>query len=150
MKKTISKRDIIKALQTEPLFPGSWIETGRTTDPNCQVCAVGAVLRSAAKVPGYLISDLGNGILWHSYDVAPDTESYTVARRKAVRYCKQKAYLAGLSLFFESLWESYPRELYYDEKIKSVRKTLIRFVMTHFPNRISMEQQGKKYGWDAE
>lgn len=50
----VSKKKILKALKTEPLYPGSWIKFPGNNDlkkikinsKNCTVCVVGAVLRN--------------------------------------------------------------------------------------------------------
>jgi len=47
---TITKWDIVRALETEPLTWGCWAETGKAVnDPTCRVCAVGAAVRLAAQ-----------------------------------------------------------------------------------------------------
>ncbi len=44
--KSMSKKELIKALENEPLFPGTWINKRLKPGQTCAVCAVGSVVRT--------------------------------------------------------------------------------------------------------
>lgn len=92
----ITKKQVLKALDTEPLGAGSWI----SKDPEqgiCTVCAVGAVLRLKGQ-SGSLIERYGNTLLDSLYIV--DSSAGIVDIKESLR---DKQYLAALSGKFESM-----------------------------------------------
>jgi hypothetical protein len=54
MKKTITKKQILKAIDTENLYPGTWFEKTHKNYKDCQVCAVGSVLRNSIGKEAFL------------------------------------------------------------------------------------------------
>lgn len=70
MKYQIKKKQVLEAIASEPLAPGMFIDVDR--NPNCNVCAVGAVLRS--ELGKKLTSDHGYAVCTDGYSVKSDLE----------------------------------------------------------------------------
>lgn len=133
IKKTITKKLIIKALKTEPLSRNYVFDlyTNYVLGVmDCKVCAVGAILRKS----------LGENLL---RDISKTMESYLsvnianeacrtirLSHHDPKRLVNEGLYLAALSNFFESS-ES-------DDKNGNIsRRKLINFVNKYFPNKIT-------------
>lgn len=144
MNKTISRNKVIEAVSTEPLFRGQWAARGYadSTGKTCPVCAVGAVLRKAGapdaeeirRIAAQRVADRGQYLaLKHE-----NAESMIREELKASRY------LNALSIYFEkqaSLTFSSPDDhgLLSGESLTKVRSKLKRFILKHFPARVSLE-----------
>lgn len=134
--KTISKQQIIKALTTEPLEAGSFFqyESGcndkGVTLKNCQVCAVGAVLRSSGVV------DMRSGLQRLSQRAKTlcrdlfiwEASTYSSSRGAINAELRGGNYLGALSMYFENMAET--------TGIK--RDRLVAFVQKNFPSRIKV------------
>lgn len=120
MKKSITKENVIKALESEVLCRRYFFEKKRLlTPPGCKVCAVGAVLRhmSFEKWGRKNKLDL-NHIGWASlHDADPvGQDPYDLL--------KDKQYLAALSNYFED---------------GNSKKKCIAFVEKNFPEKLIVE-----------
>lgn len=131
-----TKAEIIKALKTEKLTPGAFARYVRkpsstreahmqtliaSTKQNCNVCAVGAILRN--KFKGYTIYDLNNlgDSVTKGFYVDYDTDGLLEA----------KNYLGALSCEFELL-----SGICTDESV--IVNMLLEFVKTNFPTRFKV------------
>lgn len=134
--KTISKDVILKAIKIEPLNKGYFVqwernEFGPSTNPNCKVCAVGAVLRHAGMTNRQI--DLFGDKLNNCGQVYASSECDKQSVRETIEtMLKQKRYLHALSVKFE-----------YNASIlgaggKRIRKVMTKFVKENFPKRIAL------------
>jgi len=115
MRKSITKTNVIKALNKEDLVRGNFFQREST---KCAVCAVGAVLRhmSFEKWAIKLINRQGN---------IGDVATKNVYVNGSIRYLiKEKNYLGALSCYFEQ---------------GHTKKTCIKFVKRYFPKKLTIE-----------
>lgn len=135
--KTISKADIIQALQREPLQRGYWVNPYAKEGEACSVCAVGAVLR-ACRLPD---SEINNAARVATSDVAclnDATDNYVDPSDRKQReriidnLIEDRNYLGALSCLFEA---QDPED---DEHAPTAeeRKELIDFVENRFPDLV--------------
>ncbi len=133
MFKTVSKKAIIEALKTEPLRHGSWYrapDTDNNASGECQVCAVGAVLRGAAKAEPSAILNFGSRLF--AYFGVEGMSNASAGRKQALKYVKSGDYMAALSTYFESL-SGRGTVL---PKNHPTRKHMVKFVQKYFPDRV--------------
>jgi hypothetical protein len=144
MKITITKKNAIKAVMTEPLKGNQWFHDGNVS--KCEVCAVGAVLRNSTNFKNvsytravdmaYQVVDVdyytvsSSGYEYNGYD-------YKGTYRDAL---ENKNYMGALSMYFEHLYESFGYTGYLNEKIKAkdlktMRLALHDFIVAEFPNK---------------
>lgn len=114
----ITRRDILKAIRTEKLKAGSFVEI-RVDEKPCKVCAVGAVLRNKG-FQDQTISIIGDSLMM-IYPVSSEGNEYEALDKKL--------YLNALSIKFEKLVESYGCG-------KRTREKLAEFVKDNFPKII--------------
>lgn len=118
MIKTITKKQVIEALEKEPVLEsGSWFR-GRPKS-GCAVCAVGAVLRKVSfeKWARRLRADLGTlGLVATNYSFSPSDDLN--------KSLKDKNWLGTLSIYFER---------------GHSREKCIAFVKKHFPSKFTLE-----------
>lgn len=128
MKKTITRRQVLKAIANEPLEAGSFIEfnVDHKRYKTCNVCAVGAVLRSTLKHvdnPDTLY-EIANKVtceyIFNEYGVS---ENYINLINSIIQ---NKSYLQALSVQFEYL-------SYKHKYLKVVRRKLANWVKASFP-----------------
>ena len=131
--KTISRKDILQAIRTEPLLPGAWIHSRfddkksmLVLDDECPVCAVGAVLRKAGIV-SYLIATTAAFNVDSAFDYLGGAN---VEEMKAA--LQEGAYLNALSMKFEKLAKTYGVG-------KRTRDRLVKFVKANFPKEIEIK-----------
>ena len=136
----IKKAQVIKALRTEPLEKGNWIDISPkdyeqferspllvASAFDCKVCAVGAVLRSTGLTPMEILRVGGNLSLSYGYNVFRD------ARHGDIDNLLIKGnYLGALSCYFES---TIPLRGSYGLKH---RERLVQFVEKNFPGYIEV------------
>lgn len=122
---TIKKDKVIQALKTEPLtLQGFFFLNNGVSLENCQVCAVGAVLRHHISVNKLLklqiheASCLAESACKGQF-AAEDADPETCI--------KDKNYLGALSVYFERLAEDA------DEVDTELREKLVNFVEKNFP-----------------
>lgn len=130
----ITKKQIIKALKTEPLERGHWVQNRSLPyKGTCNVCAVGAVLRHAG-LANSAIHVLGFGLKFAGFDAAPRlpraNENAISVGRTAL---EAGQWLVGLSYVFESA--------HTDE---DGRKRAIAFVEEHFPESVVLPDRQVK------
>lgn len=138
MRVSMTKARVMRALKEQPEFShGNWClpsdeyvwDPSRLRikdDPNCQVCAVGAVLRHVL-APGTELSGVEDVALEATSDgdaVFGDPKAEAAAGR----------YLTALSCYFEQL----PHDL----STATVRRRLLGFVERHFPAKIVVDING--------
>ncbi len=148
MKITITKKNAIKAVMTEPLKGNQWFHDGNVS--KCEVCAVGAVLRNSTslkntsyyralnmaekvvKINDYTVSADGCKNFW-------DQDDYQDA-------LKDKNYMGALSMYFEYLYDSLGYDKtgqYYKEislkHLKTIRLALHDFIVAEFPDKFVVE-----------
>lgn len=121
----ITKAQVIEALTKEPfLKAGDW---AYGDDPNCPVCAVGAVIRYS--MPGLAVRDLRR--------VALSICAFGSATMKESVQDElgEKRYLNALSCYFEGLAED-RGDIYEAENHNDLRTEVIQFVQEHFPEGV--------------
>lgn len=123
----ITKAQVLEAIANEPLWPGNWvalfIPQDQTPD-NCNVCAVGAVLRHKG-LPRDEITQAGDQLLDRGDISSEYWENIPVL-------LKDKLYLNALSVKFEYLCEDHDYSK--ARGLKTIRKKLAQFVEENFPN----------------
>jgi len=148
----VTKYRIKKAIKTEPLLKaGHWVnwvgdrESTTVGDKkNCSVCAVGAVLREVLddEQKSYMIDSAAetciNSDRLFLPDMAGRDEDWLL--EKAAVLCDDKAYMNGLSTYFEGLWrlaEDRANDDYVSRhQVYRIRQKLLKFVTEHFPAKI--------------
>lgn len=112
MKTTITKKEILKALETEPLEQGHWVALeGLPTVGTCRVCAVGAVLRHCGLTNVEISEYAGQVVRAQSID-----RNLTL---------EDGDWVSALSDIFE----------------RSGKKAAIRFVQERFPDKVSIDRK---------
>jgi hypothetical protein len=141
MKITITKKNAIKAVMTEPLRGNRWFHYGDIS--KCDVCAVGAVLRNSTNLKNVrytMALDMAEKVVdvdhytVSSHGYAHDGDAYKKTYLKAL---EGKNYMGALSMYFEYLYKSFG---YLGEKIKpkhleTIRLALHDFIVAEFPNK---------------
>jgi hypothetical protein len=102
----VTKQQIIHALETEPLYPGEWLQIPFNQNPlttpaseACLVCAVGAVLRSLhPDSPVAQLRDL----------IQKATQNGQLCWGPPEQELEQGCYWNALSCFFERAWDRLP------------------------------------------
>lgn len=137
--KTISRDVILKAIKTEPLKNKAFVELYDaddgyvvSDDPNCHVCAVGAILRHAGMTNKQI--DLFGNQLVHCGSAYASHEYHdkTNVLKTIKTNIEQKQYLHALSMKFE-YHASFP-----SKRIGKLRKLMTKFVKENFPKRIAL------------
>lgn len=129
----ITRREILKAIRTEKLRPGAFIEpklingSSVLEDDTCRVCAVGAVLRQKG-IPSESIEDVACAIMSDDFAIEPDDLFDSTNEFEAI---KAKAYMNALSIRFERLAMK-------NGVGRRTREALCRFVKRHFPKSINI------------
>lgn len=124
-----TRRDIIRAIRTEPMKAGSWVSyTTRTKDGTCKVCAVGAVLRERGNTDGQICN-----LAWK---IAPNG---TVENEEIPLLLKNKDYISALSAKFEYLARKYGNG-------KRTKEKLVDFVKSNFP--VSFNSLKKEFNYE--
>lgn len=122
----ITKQNMIDAVKTEPLAPGVWISMVGTID--CEVCAVGGVLR-AAGVQEDSINQVANNCTSYSH-VEWNSECEDSGWRDIddllEDYIDDGKYLAALSIKFEDLAN--------DSSIATARVELVEWIEDNIPS----------------
>ena len=128
MTKEITKQQVLEALWNEPLEGGQFFATD---EPNCKVCAVGAVLRVVSFETWFKKMDIRFTVSRIVGDmVCPSGYSYVGDWRYALNH---KDYLSALSMKFEKLLMS--ADGYGTQNVTPRRRQImIDFVERYFPN----------------
>lgn len=142
MKFTVQKEQVIKALMTEPLMPGSFTWPafeGYNSGYGCPVCAVGSIFSSTVSlhhIGPRQADDICCNIL-HSYSGTDDIRLNT----RVQTLLSSAKYLSALSTFFETCAVYHPEKyLDSDELANDVfRKILVDFVQEKFPDSIEID-----------
>ena len=151
----VSKEQVIEAIKTESLRPGTWFDVNfnevKQKDEVCHVCAVGAVFRSCLskkneEEDSYEMCDFNSsevereksnldpsGNCWYS-----STEECLLTAKKELK--KNTAYLKTLSHVFESLCMM--RDAHSRHQIYRIKKILIEFIEENFPKHIKVPVNG--------
>lgn len=127
----ITKADIKKAITREPLERRAWVEYPDLKQVgSCNVCAVGAVLRSA-RVKNCFIPVLAEHKCsqWSSYGISRFDAIY-----QALQLVNSRDYLGALSVFFEGQSKN-------SRVTKTQRAELLSFVELHFPDDLQITVQ---------
>jgi len=125
-RKTITRSEILKAIRTEPLVSGNFVQTENNKEKNCAVCAVGAVLRIAGQ-NNTEIHSFGEQLMYEG--VCSSQPHYVILEE-----LKERRYLHALSMKFEF----YAFRL---GKGKRTRKLLANFVKKNFPKVIKLNPE---------
>lgn len=122
--KYVLKKTIIRALKTEPLQTGQFVEKPDLRKVgDCNVCAVGAVLRATGATNYQIAKHTGwanGGVCIFSCE----------SQRRIIQLLERKDYMSALSSYFE--------DLVFGEPTKAQRRKLIAFVEKNFPNRVPL------------
>jgi len=136
MRKTITRREVLKAIRTEPLKRGKWVQMDvyksfvPSSDPKCEVCAVGAVLRHAG-LNNEQISEFGDQMVSGPFPCVGDCFDYREFEDAVKQALKEKRYLYALSLKFER----HAKRL---GKGRRIRNLLANFVKRNFPKSVKV------------
>lgn len=141
----VSKKDIIKALETEPkLFSGAWALTKRRSDAglarikvadDCRVCAVGAVMRSVLAP-----TQPAKAIVRAALAATDGAQALTYADYAKVELRAGRP-MAALSCVFEF---AELRRGWFDKEGEAGRAAATAFVKEHFPKRIRIDIDGAR------
>lgn len=102
VKKIITKAQIIKALETEPLVAEKWVQNNNLNfKGSCGVCAVGAVLRSACKLKNNEIEDGAHSSIGE-YGILTMRVNRATANNVSF-HINNGEYMLALSEMFESM-----------------------------------------------
>lgn len=136
MKKTVTRRQVLTALRTEPLKNGDWVhdkayDYDANKDGTCSVCAVGAIVR-AAGYKDFQVSERANsachGAAIPFNEKAPPSEILTEAHHMA----KDGDYFGSLSFLYEGMAERL------GPNGKRIRTLLAKHVKTYFPKTLKI------------
>ena len=137
----VTKEQILDAIMTEPLKPGSWFSVySGTADPQlCPVCAVGAVLRKACNVipfdNGHYTTPSGD--IRHVMDDVINWD-YPCTYVNTEGFLPDTPWMNKLSAVFEDM--CYEVEDEPDQKLamEAVRLELCDYVREEFPENIEV------------
>lgn len=141
MRYTIKKADVIKALKTEYLFPGHFVDynlrhSKDKATKKCHVCAVGAILRRnlASKISYRDIALFGENLARNGTCQPNDLRLAPLKNvfEDAIKFNRKNNYLAQLSYIFDGL--AYNWALFMPE----IREHCISFVNECFPENIKV------------
>ena len=147
--KTLQRRQILRALRTEPLKAGNWargpmasgLNTGHYRDqhqPPCEVCAVGAVVNMAMQ-NGSTPTAIRVHVLaekWcEGYAVKWNDECHDVYTPEEL--ARAGHYWNALSIYFESFLRVNHKTA--KRIVSKDRDKLCNFVKKHFPKEIEVE-----------
>lgn len=127
----IERKTVIKALKTEPLARGYFFEVAAEDIKNCQVCAVGGIVRqhlsdAILQAKGWdELSTYCEYVTNYKYDSSVDQ-----AEQKQL--IKEGNYLGALSAFFERQSDS-------GKVTKKHRESLVNFVKKNFPVKFKVK-----------
>lgn len=124
---TIKRETVIEALKTEPLRSSRFFHNDENLNHmECQVCAVGAVLRKHLRINEKLLSivSVGSDVCKGEF-----TEGDGIPKKIA----KSKNYLGALSVYFEKLLG----EPYINPNKRQIGY-LVRFVKENFPKQFKL------------
>jgi len=138
----ITRNQIIKALATEPLKAGNWIQC--KADLNCKVCAVGAIVRSrltSAQEKKLNIEEYNfykESLLKDKFSdiceklIASNYNFFLSLSDKISYLIENEDYMSALSSYFENN--------YYGRSITDVdRERIIGFVAQNFPAKLDVD-----------
>lgn len=153
MKKTILRKNIIKALKTEPLGYGHWLSDAYSALGNrkkisdfdklpegCTVCAVGATLRKELHVGRDKFNRACSLNTHHYHDAI-----FEDAKKEIKEQLGMGNFLGALSIFFEAQGDIVRRRkgMYYEDQYPNVtpavRHKLVEFVKKNFPVSITVK-----------
>lgn len=126
-RKTVSKKEVLAAMRYGPLNSGNWITYN--INGECQVCAVGAVLRrvhfsdNAIENFGSSLADKGR--------VTPYLMGDGI-HEAIIEFLNKKQYLRALSIKFENQVDKTGTG-------KKTREVMTNFVKKNFPKRIKLD-----------
>lgn len=132
----VTKEIIIDALKTEPLSSGYGWCRRRALDVvgDCEVCAVGAVLRKLKMTNAQILRKAPTLVRNHTMPHGDDEDNVL---ESALLRVGEENYLGALSTYFEGI----NRRRYYTTGVledfvatSEVREKCIAFVTTHFPD----------------
>lgn len=137
----ITKKQVITALENEPLRPGQFIRYDKKPIGDCQVCAVGAVMRTVL-----------NNNIEHRDEFSSLCENVTdfqYVGEDTDELLQNKNYMGALSNYFEEMMfdnDDGKNEWDDDEDDDGApivesrhRKELIQFVNDNFPEQFEVE-----------
>lgn len=136
----ITKREVLKAIRTEPLKPGFWMHADKRYFKNCSVCAVGAVLRNRIEVKSVyptMLVDVFNRKVCNIMDSESSNYTVSLGVGELDNILNQGLYLTALSNKFEALAEKY-------KTMRTVRKHLEIFVKKNFPKEFEVADYNDK------
>lgn len=127
--KIITRRQVLQAIESEPLRFGSWIDDESLDDPKCSVCVVGGTLRRAGIVPEKIGLIAGINCI------------YAVNGSLVAEALADKRYLDALSCYFEGCLNphAYSCPSKYSDATPDHRARLRKFVLTNFPVKFTIK-----------
>jgi hypothetical protein len=152
---TVTKRQVLKAIQTEPILPGSFVHTANINakryknSVHCPVCAVGAIFSHTSKkgVDAESVDALArNTVMQYTFD---DRSTYYDGSLKELLKEAEKIVerhpLSALSSLFEALGN---QDRYTTSKGFAnlrLRRILAAFVTEYFPEKLVLDTDSKLY-----
>lgn len=133
----LPREEIIRALEEEPLAARSWVTERTIENPNCHVCAVGAVLRDAG-FSNWMIDDSAGKLCRNAFGAPYDVNQLLPDMLSEI---KRENFLGALSIYFEGLFdkECTDRSQWAGSVAQPpVREKLVAFVLEHFPAEIEI------------
>ena len=129
----IARDRVIQALRTEPLRPGRFFHINNDTSAqDCQVCAVGAVLRQHASAA--LLARFDNYGDLHTTRITQTFCKGSAVCSDPGELIKQKNYMGALSSYFEKIMRAKKQE----HVTGQVIDLLIKFVKKNFPAQFTV------------
>lgn len=159
--KTISRDLIIKAIETEPLAPGAWVDarSKKKSTQGCKVCAVGAVIRQCLNGTdlyptdfNFLAFDLVDGpaLYKDAFDEAVrDLNDDEIEDLKACDDFNAVTYLLDEEKYFGALSVLFEQNAQTTLSLEEQRKVLVEFVKRTFPEEIDVPEKAQERFEDA-
>jgi hypothetical protein len=153
MKFQVTKRQIIKAIKTQPLKPGRWVHSSLynlkfKNNVKCPVCAVGAILdMSVGAIFNRLdliclaldlmtYTHLDNSNFYDGSHFNPRKQDHLI--RKAKERLIEGTYLSALSGLYEGLSRIPGMKIKKGFSNAKLRGILIDFVRKNFPDKLTI------------
>lgn len=159
MKFSVTKRQVIKAIETEPLLSGTWVHTSEEdskfkNNTQCPVCAVGSILDIGLgkHVSPSEIDEIGSMLVREAtfaccaLENGQEVNTFNTSdlKTKAKELAKKGEYLSALSGLYEGLSQRDEMKTQYGFANNRLRRILINFVKTNFPGKLNIDTR-KEY-----
>jgi len=124
-----TKKEIIKALATEPLAGGQWINGIK-----CRSCAIGSFMKSHFEIDEDVSNFCAEIVTYCQFSAHLDSD-HILWENKLIEMINDSLYLSALSSYFERITINRAQRIPTDEDIFE----LINFVEAEFPDAIDLK-----------